>query len=93
MTEHHVGRSKAPVVRRIVVAVYIGCAVLLLLDLFYEKHPHFSIESWFGFYGVFGFLVSFGLVLVAKEMRRAVGRREDYFGDEGEPGGQEGRDD
>lgn len=87
MTEHHVGRSKAPAVRRLVVAVYVGCAVLILLDLFYEKKPHFSFESWFGFYGVFGFAVSFALVLVAKQMRRVVGRREDYFGDQGEPGG------
>ncbi len=91
MTEH-VGRSKARSVRRVVAAVYAGCAVLLLLDLFYEKEPHFSFESWFGFYAVFGFAVSFLLVLAAKQMRRVVGRTEDYFGDHGEPGGR-GADD
>lgn len=88
MTEHHVGRSKAPVVRRVVAAVYAGCAVLVLLDLFYAKDPHFPFESWFGFYAVFGFGVSFSLVLAAKQMRRVVGRPEDYFGDHGEPGGR-----
>lgn len=92
MTEQHVGRSKSRSVRRVVAAVYAGCAVLLGLDLFYDKDPHFSFESWFGFYAVFGFAVSFTLVLVAKQMRRVVGRREDYFGDHGEPGGRGGAD-
>ena len=26
------------------------CFVLTAADLFYEKHPHFEIEKWFGFY-------------------------------------------
>lgn len=66
-------------VRRVVLAVYLVCGLLLLADLFHTKTPHFSFEGWFGFYPVFGFVVSFTLVLTAKEMRKVVRRDEDYY--------------
>lgn len=66
-------------VRRVVFAVYLVCGLLLLADLLYAKTPHFSFESWFGFYPVFGFAVSFTLVLTAKELRRVLRRDEDYY--------------
>ena len=66
-------------VRRVVLAVYLVCGLLLLADLFYTKSAHFGFERWFGFYPVFGFAVSFSLVLTAKQMRKLVGRDEDYY--------------
>lgn len=66
-------------VQRIVLAVYLACGLLLIADLFYTKKPLFGFESWFGFYPVFGFAVSFTLVLAAKQMRKLVGRGEDYY--------------
>ena len=48
------------------------CFVLTAADLFYEKHPHFEIEKWFGI----------GLVLAAKELRRILMRKEDYYDDD-----------
>ena len=66
-------------VRRIVHAVYLVCGLLLLADLLYVKTPHFSFENWFGFYPVFGFVVSFSLVLAAKELRRLLRRDEDFY--------------
>ena len=63
-------------------ALLILCFVLTSADLFYEKHPHFEIEKWFGFYSGFGFVFSGGLVLGAKELRRILMRKEDYYDDD-----------
>lgn len=56
------------------------CALLLISDLFYDKHAHYGFEDWFGFYGIYGFLGCVLLVLAAKELRRLVKRDEDYYG-------------
>lgn len=69
-------------VRKIVYALVAICVVLVLLDPFYDKHAHFDPENWFGFYGFYGFIGCVGLVLAAKELRRLVMRREDYYGDD-----------
>lgn len=66
-------------VRRVVLAVYLVSGLLLSADLFYAKSTHFWFESWFGFYAVFGFAVSFTLVLTAKQMRKLLRRDEDYY--------------
>jgi hypothetical protein len=55
------------------------CATLFFADAFYVKHPHFEIEYLFGFYAVFGFVFSVGLVLSAKELRRFLKRGDDYY--------------
>ncbi len=55
------------------------CALLLLADAVYEKHPIYEVETWFGFYALFGLVFSVGLVLAAKELRRFLMRKEDYY--------------
>lgn len=70
-----------PTVDRIVHGLYTLCALLILADVFYQKHPHFKFESLFGFYGLFGFFGSVGLVLLAKQLRRVLMRKEDHYGD------------
>lgn len=62
-------------------AVCILCAALFFADAFYEKHPHYEVEKWFGSYGLFGFVCTVGLVLIARELRRFVTRKEDYYDD------------
>jgi hypothetical protein len=64
-------------------SVIVTCAVLFLLDAFYEKHPEFAMEKIFGFYGLYGFIACVGLVLAAKEMRKFLKRDEDYYDREG----------
>lgn len=66
-------------VDRICYGLYALCALLVLADFFYAKHPHFAVEGWFGFYGFFGFVGCVGLVLAAKLMRKVVMRGEDYY--------------
>jgi hypothetical protein len=66
-------------VDRLVHRFYILCAALLAIDIFVPKHGPFAIEHVFGFYGIFGFLACVVLVLIAKQLRRAVMRPEDYY--------------
>ncbi|WP_151484610.1 hypothetical protein [Streptomyces albicerus] len=66
-------------VTRIVYGLAVLCALALLADLFYTKHPYFSVERWSAFYAVYGFVGSVTLVLTAKGLRRLLRRDEDYY--------------
>jgi len=55
------------------------CLLLVLPDLFYHRHVYFSWEGWTGFYSLYGFIACFGLVLLAKQLRKIVKRKEDYY--------------
>jgi hypothetical protein len=66
-------------VERIVRAVYLICAALVIADVFVPKHGPFAIEHVFGFYAWYGFLACVGLVLAAKVLRRVLMRPEDYY--------------
>lgn len=55
------------------------CALLFVADAFYHKHIHFSLEGWFGFYGIYGFVACVFLVLAARGLRRLLMRPEDYY--------------
>lgn len=66
-------------VERIVLAIYLICALLVIVDIFVHKHGPFAIEHFFGFYAWYGFLACVGLVLAAKVMRWVLMRPEDYY--------------
>lgn len=66
-------------VTRLVQALYVVCAALLLADLFYHKHSYFAFEHWFGFYAGFGFIAYVAIVMAAKLLRRVLRRSEDYY--------------
>jgi hypothetical protein len=66
-------------VHKIFWALVLVCVALFLADALYEKHVILSFEEWFGFYGLFGFFVSFALVLIARELRKVLMRDEDYY--------------
>ena len=66
-------------VKNLLIILYVVCALLLLTDVFYHKHAIISLEEAFGFYGIYGFVACVILVLVAKEMRRLLCRKEDYY--------------
>lgn len=57
------------------------CVVLFLLDFTYEKHGHFEVEHIPGFYGIYGFVMFTGLILVAKALRVLIRRPEDFYAD------------
>ena len=60
--------------------VFAGlCVGVLVIDAGFHRKDEFFWEGWFGFYGFFGFIACVVLVLAAKELRRLVMRREDYY--------------
>jgi hypothetical protein len=69
-------------VDKLVYALWVACGLLVLAELFYEKHPHFGFDGWFAFYAVFGFAAYCAIVLSAKQLRRLIKRDEDYYGDD-----------
>jgi hypothetical protein len=66
-------------VKKLLLTLYVICACLLLVDFFYHRHSIIKLENSFGFYGIYGFVACVVLVLVAKEIRRLIGRSEDYY--------------
>jgi hypothetical protein len=68
-------------VRRTVYVLYAVCAVSLIADFFVHRHVDHPWEVLFGFYGFYGLGAVVILVLAAKEMRKIVMRKEDYYDD------------
>ena len=72
-------------VRKVLVGLFIGCAVLVVIDVIFwitgfDKHPYFRWETWPGFYAVYGFVACVLLVLISKHvLRPLVMRNEDYY--------------
>ena len=59
---------------------FASLVVLLGIDFFIVKHPHFGWEEWPEFYAVFGFVACVVLVVAAKYvLRPLMKRREDYY--------------
>ena len=53
----------------------------LALDLVIERHIEHPYERPIGFYGIWGFVSCVALVLLARELRKLVMRKEDHYGD------------
>lgn len=66
-------------VRRVVYALFAICALTFAGDFFVERHVDHPWEVLFGFYAVYGFVACVLLVLVAKEMRKVLMRKEDHY--------------
>jgi hypothetical protein len=66
-------------VRRVVFALVTACVILTGLDLVVHRHVSHPWEAMFGFYAVYGFVACVLLVLLAKEMRKLLIRKENYY--------------
>ncbi len=66
-------------VQRTLRVLYAICAALFLVDVVYLRHVVHPWEELFGFYAVYGFVACVILVLVAKEMRKVLMRKEDHY--------------
>ncbi len=66
-------------VNRLLRGFYLICAILLILDFVLHRHVIHSWENIPSFYAIFGFIACVLLVLIAKEMRKVVMRKEDYY--------------
>lgn len=65
---------------RLVVRILVGCCIVLFgLDFVLHRHVVHPWESFPGFYALYGFIACVVLVLLARELRKAVMREEDYY--------------
>lgn len=58
----------------------VALALTVLAEFFVPMHPHFEIESIFGFYAWYGLLGCALLVLVAKVLALVLQRPDTYYG-------------
>ena len=66
-------------VSRLMSGFYIICGVLLVADFIVHRHTVHPWEHIPGFYAIYGFVACVLLVVVAKEMRKLLMRKEDYY--------------
>ena len=65
--------------RKAVWAMWIACALLLAVDPLVHKHGEFAFEEWFGFHALFGIAAGVLVVVLARLLRAAGERPEDYY--------------
>ncbi len=66
-------------VRRLQKGFFVALVLVLLAELFVDMHGEFSVEHFFGFYAVYGFISYVMLIFVAKFFRKLLMRKEDYY--------------
>ena len=67
-------------VKKLLLSFFSSLLILLIIEFFIHKHPHFPWERWPEFHAVFGFVACVGLVLAAKYiLRPLIRRKEDYY--------------
>ena len=65
--------------RRLRRVFYALCAALVGLEVVVHRHAGHAWEETFAFHALYGFIACVALVLAAKQMRRVLMRREDYY--------------
>jgi len=66
-------------VKRVLFGFYVICAILVIVDFVVHRHIGFAWEKIPAFYAIYGFVACVVLVVLAKEMRKIVMRKEDYY--------------
>jgi UPF0716 family protein affecting phage T7 exclusion len=54
-------------------------ALLVAIGAFVDLHPHFEIESWFGFYAAYGFITCLLMIVAAKVLGAFLKRQDAYY--------------
>ena len=62
----------------------VALLVLILLEFSVHHHAHFGWDDFFGFYAVYGFIASAGLVILGNLLAKFLKRPEDYYADDQE---------
>lgn len=72
--------DQAWVIRTIQWGLIVVCLLLVLAEFAYEHHhPHFELETKFGFQAWLGFGAFVGAVALGSLLRLVVARPEDYY--------------
>lgn len=65
--------------RRIRIALYVACALLVIADFLVHRHVEMPAEKLPAFYAIYGFVALVTVVMAAKGLRRLVKRDESYY--------------
>jgi hypothetical protein len=65
--------------QRIRNVLYVICGLLVVADFLVHRHTVMPLEKLPAFYTVYGFAALVTVVLLARLLRRLVGRSEDYY--------------
>lgn len=66
-------------VKRLRMGFFVALVLVLIAESFVEMHGEFSVEHFYGFYAVYGFISYVVLIFVAKALRKITMRKEDYY--------------
>lgn len=66
-------------VQRLLRGFYALCILLVIADFVFHRHIGFGWEEIPAFYALYGFVACVVLVVIAKEMRKVIMRKEDYY--------------
>jgi hypothetical protein len=58
---------------------YSICGLLFIFDFIVNRHIYLNWEKLPAFYAIYGFVACVSLVLIAREMRKLLMRKEDYY--------------
>jgi len=58
---------------------YAICILLVIADFIIHRHVGLAWEKIPAFYAIYGFVACVILVILAKELRKIVMRKEDYY--------------
>ncbi len=61
--------------------LWILCGLSIIAEFFIHRHPHFSIDGFFGFYAVIGFVGCAIMILAAKGLGIWLKRKDNYYGE------------
>jgi hypothetical protein len=67
-------------VKRLWRGFLVVLALTVLAQLVVRLHPHFDVESVFGFHAWFGFLACAAMIVVAKLLALLLKRPDTYYG-------------
>jgi hypothetical protein len=60
-------------------SLYIVCILLFLLDFILHRHATSEWDGFTGFFALFGFIACVTIVLAAKQLRKILKHKENYY--------------
>ncbi len=58
---------------------FAALVLVLVAEAFVDMHGEFTVDHFYGFYAVYGFISYVFLIFVAKGLRKILMRKEDYY--------------
>ncbi len=66
-------------VKRLRTGFFVALVLVLIAEAFVDMHGEFTVDHFYGFYAVYGFISYVLLIFVAKGLRKIIMRKEDYY--------------